>query len=785
MTGQQPLKGQKALVTGANSGIGAGVARALAAGGADVVVNFVSRPEDAERVVRELQTKGVSAMAIRADVTREAENYASSKGGVRMLMQSLAQELAPHKIRVNSIGPGAIATPINTARVGDARSAQGLAHAHSVRPRGSAGGHRQGDRVARVGRLGLRARPDAVRGRRHDAVPGVRPWRIGGHQRTPPPPPPRAAARGGAGATAHWKRWGPYLAERQWGTVREDYSANGTAWDYFPHDHARSRAYRWGEDGLLGHLGQSAAPLLRARALERAGSDPQGAALRPHRARGQPRRGREGVLLLPRRHADPLLHAGRSTSTRRRAFPYAWLVEENARRGREQPGVRAARHRHLRRRPLLRRLRGVRQGEPERHPDPHQRRRTAGPRPRRCTAADPLVPEHLVVGAATPGSRAGAGQGARPAPRSCGSSIRSFAGIRLYAEGAPRAALHRERDQPAAPLRRRKSRPVRQGRLPRASSTAERTRRSRRDGTKARAPIVLAPGGRPDGPAAAARRRRGRRRPSGGVRPRLRRARARGRRVLRDRDPGRLTEDARSVMRQALAGLLWSKQCYHYDVRRWLKGDPGPAAAAAGAPPRAQRRLDAPLQRRRRLDAGQVGVSLVRRLGPRLPHVALALVDPDFAKEQLILFLREWYMHPNGQIPAYEWAFGDVNPPVHAWAAWRVYKIDARTGASPTGLPRARLPQAAAELHLVGEPQGPRGEERVRGRVPRPGQHRRLRPLGAAARRRLPRAVRRHRVDGDVLPEHAGDRARARAGQPAYEDMASSSSSTSSTSRTR
>ena len=110
--------------------------------------------------------------------------------------------------------------------------------------------------------------------------------------------------------------------------------------------------------------------------------------------------------------------------------------------------------------------------------------------------------------------------------------------------------------------------------------------------------------------------------------------------------------------------------------------------------------------------------------------VPLALVDPEFAKEQLVLLLREWYMHPNGQLPAYEWAFGDVNPPVHAWAAWRVYKIEKkRTRRRRPRVPRARLPQAAAQLHLVGEPQGRRGHERLPGRLPRPRQHRRLRSL--------------------------------------------------------
>ena len=153
--------------------------------------------------------------------------------------------------------------------------------------------------------------------------------------------------------------------------------------------------------------------------------------------------------------------------------------------------------------------------------------------------------------------------------------------------------------------------------------------------------------------------------------------------------------------------------------------------------------------------------------------VPLALVDPDFAKEQLLLLLREWYMHPNGQIPAYEWALGDVNPPVHAWAALRVYKIERRRrGARRPRLPGARLPQAAAQLHLVGQPQGRRGQQRLPGRLPRSRQHRRLRPHRAAARRRAPRAVRRHQLDGDVLPQHAGDRARAGRDNPAYEDVA-------------
>ena len=99
-----------------------------------------------------------------------------------------------------------------------------------------------------------------------------------------------------------------------------------------------------------------------------------------------------------------------------------------------------------------------------------------------------------------------------------------------------------------------------------------------------------------------------------------------------------------------------------------------------------------------------------------------------------MLLLREWYMHPNGQIPAYEFAFGDVNPPVHAWACWRVYKITGPRGTARPRVPRPRLPEAADQLHLVGQPQGHRGQEHLRRRLPRPRQHRRLRPLQAAAR---------------------------------------------------
>ena len=180
-------------------------------------------------------------------------------------------------------------------------------------------------------------------------------------------------------------------------------------------------------------------------------------------------------------------------------------------------------------------------------------------------------------------------------------------------------------------------------------------------------------------------------------------------------------------MRQALAGMLWSKQFYHYVVRDWLKGDPG-----YPAPP-----LD------RLFGRNHEWMHLYNSDVISMPDkweypwyaawdlafhcLPLALVDSEFAKDQITLMMREWYMHPNGQLPAYEWSLGDVNPPVHAWAAWRVYKIEQkRRGKPDRPFPRTGVPQAAAEFHVVGESEGRRREQRVRRRLPGPGQYRRV-----------------------------------------------------------
>jgi hypothetical protein len=140
--------------------------------------------------------------------------------------------------------------------------------------------------------------------------------------------------------------------------------------------------------------------------------------------------------------------------------------------------------------------------------------------------------------------------------------------------------------------------------------------------------------------------------------------------------PEHLSSDAKGVMRQAFGGLLWSKQFYHYDVNRWLKGDP------AGPEPPGERAHGRNHEWTHLYNADVISMPdkweypWYAAWDLAFHCIPLALVDSDFAKEQLILMTREWYMHPNGQLPAYEWAFGDVNPPVHAWAAWRVYKVE-------------------------------------------------------------------------------------------------------------
>ena len=187
------------------------------------------------------------------------------------------------------------------------------------------------------------------------------------------------------------------------------------------------------------------------------------------------------------------------------------------------------------------------------------------------------------------------------------------------------------------------------------------------------------------------------------------------------------SEDERLVQRQAFAGLIWSKQYFNIDIPTWLDGDPTQIA-----PPEARKYG-------RNADWRHLNNADIVSMPDKWEYpwyaswdlafhcIPFSLIDAAFAKQQLILLTREWFMHPNGQIPAYEWAFGDVNPPVHAWSAWRVYqRSKAKRRHGRCGLSRARVSQIDVEFHLVGKSQRCRRPQRVPGRLSRTRQYRRV-----------------------------------------------------------
>src|SRR5881409_1971275 len=481
---------------------------------------------------------------------------------------------------------------------------------------------------------------------------------------------------------AAWRRWGPYVSDRQWGTVREDYSADGDAWAYFPHDQARSRAYRWGEDGLLGisddrgelcfalALWNEADPILKERAFGLTG---------PEGNHGEDVKDYYFYLDSTPTHS----YMKGLYKYPQGEFPYVWLVDENQRRGRRDAEFELVDT-------------GV--FESDRYFDVVTEYAKAAPDDLliRITVTnrgpDP-APLHLLPtlwcrntwawepGAVRPRLRLTAAGG-----KACILVEHADLGqpYRLYCDGDP-AMLFTENDtnlrrlhgveNPSAFVKDGFHEYVVHGQIGAVNPAREGTK------TAAHYRMVLEPG---DSAIVRLRLtdRELRESPFG------KRFDAQIAQLVQEADefyatviPEKLSGDARGVMRQALAGMLWSKQWYHYDVRRWVEGDP------SQPPPPSER------QHGRNREWTHLYNDDIISMPDKWEYpwyaawdlafhtITLALVDPEFAKGQLTLFLREWYMHPNGQIPAYEWALGDVNPPVHAWAAWRVYKIDGkRTG---------------------------------------------------------------------------------------------------------
>lgn len=468
-----------------------------------------------------------------------------------------------------------------------------------------------------------------------------------------------------------WRRWGPYLSERQWGTVREDYSRDGTAWEYFPHDHARSRAYRWGEDGIAGWgddhlrwclgiaLWNGRDPILKERQFGLTNKEGN--------------HGEDVKELWYFQDGTPTHSYMRMLYKYPQAeFPYARLVTENRDRTRQEPEFEiyetgvfddgryfdvTVEYAKATPDDTLMRVTVVNRGPDEAtlHLLPQLWARnmwswtTEIPRARIRLCADHCV------------------ETAHPL----------FPPFRLVADGAPELLFcenetnHRRLSGLAVSghFKDGINDYIVRGDKESISIDAE--------GSKCafHYELTVAAGG------------------SASIRLRLRPAEARTKPFARfdrifserlaeaDEFYAALQQDIgdpshRAVQRAAFAGMLWSKQFYYFDVPAWLKGDP-----TQPAPP--EERL-----RGRNADWLHLNNYDVISMPDTWEFpwyaswdlcfhcISFALIDPDFAKAQLLLLMREWYMHPNGQLPAYEWALGDVNPPVQAHAPWRVYQID-------------------------------------------------------------------------------------------------------------
>jgi hypothetical protein len=481
----------------------------------------------------------------------------------------------------------------------------------------------------------------------------------------------------------NWKRWGPYLSERQWGTVREDYSVDGSSWDYFPHDHARRRAYRWGEDGLLGvtdrqgrlcfalSLWNGKDKILKERLFGLTGSEGN---------HGEDVK--ECYFYLDSTPTHSYLKG--LYKYPQAEFPYERLVEENRRRGKGEPelelldtGVFAdsryfdvtADYAKASPNDLLIRILVV----------------NRGPEPSRIV----LLPTLWFRNTWSWGRTGQEGHWPRPGMEAAGSGLvttdHPSLGLFTFAvadKAAPLLFTENETNLESlfgvtntTPFVKDAFHEyVIAGRTEKVHPSA---------GTKVAALCdrMLEPGATLSLRLRLYSEKESPAEPFGaGFDEVFARRRAEADEYYDALIPPDVEEERRSVMRQGYAGLLWSKQFYHFSVRQWLEGDPTQPTP--------------PVDRTR--GRNHEWSHLYNRDVVSMPDkweypwyaawdlafhmIPFASLDPDFAKEQLVLLLREWYMHPNGQLPAYEWAFSDVNPPVHAWAAWRVYKMSSPRG---------------------------------------------------------------------------------------------------------
>lgn len=507
---------------------------------------------------------------------------------------------------------------------------------------------------------------------------------------------------------ADWKRWGPYVSERAWGTVREDYSADGNAWSYFPHEHARSRAYRWNEDGLAGFcnrfqnvclavaLWNERDPFLKERLFGLTGH--------------QGNHGEDVKEYYYYLDGTPT-HSYMKMLYRypQVAYPYELLVEENGRRGYHDPefelidALRDAfeqgryfdvliEYAKADQEDILCRITAINRGpEPAPihilphlwfrntwswgygRPKPELRalnkgtvylkERHLGERWWYVTAGKQEVwQESKRIGEEGESRERGKeSEGKRERIGERGQGKLLFTENETNTErlfGVPNASPYVKDGINDA---------VVNGRVERVNPEGR--------GTKVAAHFQALV---PPGEALVVWTRfvdRPLEQPFADFEAVFRQRIAEANEFYAAIQPAHLTKDQRRVQRQAFAGLLWNKQFYHYSIELWLDGDP-----AGPKPPEVRREgRNADWQHLYNLDVLSMPdkweYPWYAAWDLAFHMVPMALLDPEWAKRQMILLLREWYMHPNGQLPAYEWDFGDVNPPVQAWAAWQVYKI--------------------------------------------------------------------------------------------------------------
>jgi len=493
-----------------------------------------------------------------------------------------------------------------------------------------------------------------------------------------------------ASRAKNWKRWGPYLSERQWGTVREDYSTNSDCWNYFPHDHARSRAYRWGEDGILGFTDRECR-LCFAPAFWN-GADP----ILKERFFGLSNE--EGNHGEDVKEAYFFLDALPTHSYQRalykypqRSYPYNELLETNRQRTKQDPEFEITDTAAFEDNRYFDVEIEYAKGSPDdiliqitstnRGPAPatlhllptlwFRNTWSWGRMPEEATGRPDLfrgddgqiVSEHATLGNFVllfdPINQTDMRELLFTENETNNQRLFDAPNAHAYVKDAFHDAVIHGQDNAVNPAQR---------------------------GTKAAAHYVKEV--RP-GESWTLRLRLVEQKQDFVGQPGfgdsfsslLNQRKAEADDFFKAHFPYAPESEEFRVMRQAHAGLLWSKQFYNYEVPRWLHGDPGQP------PPSRQRQ-----EHGRNWDWPHVFSRDVLSMPDTWEYpwfaawdlafhtVEIARIDPAFAKSQLELLLREWYMHPNGQIPAYEFAFSDVNPPVHAWAAWRVYKIAGARG---------------------------------------------------------------------------------------------------------